>query len=552
MAGLLGLGWWWAVAAAAAVPKGEAVPVADDVSDPAFWVALAEREADPDRAARLFREALRLSPAHVPALVGLGLALAGTGPVEEAVPVLQHAVALAPDDPAPAVALASVRDDLALARATLARFPEDPAAALLVARLDPGAETTALAGAAPTRAVMVARAEAALGAGDMTAARSAAMALDARLPEAESFARWFVCFDSGTADAALWRTLRQAARTAMTRPGVWVAVDLPPKAERCAAAHAELALASDPARAVSHLRVAVALAPDDTGLAVAFGRALLVAQSHAEAASVLAAASAARPWDVDAALLHAEAVSRMDARAATRILEAVRTAFPDNPHAGRKLAALRGDDGPRSAPSRVELIAAGIDDVEEIVVYGERESERLLAVIATKMRDLGYGAATRDIHGNVFFPGTDRYHPWVRLFPDGSFDVEQVDRKHSGGRNDLFAALTDDLIAWRSALCAEAIEDRLVSEIPEALEALWERGVPVSPGPPLDTPEERRSALLTWWATRTCTPEGERVREVIARYVVTEVQRSPWPVTDAELAAANGRRSCQDPLVLVP
>lgn len=38
------------------------------------------------------------------------------------------------------------------------------------------------------------------------------------------------------------------------------------------------------------------------------------------------------------------------------------------------------------------------------------------------------------------------------------------------------------------------------------------------------------------------------MRAAIARYLASEVQTSPWPVTDAELVAVNARRPCDEAL----
>jgi hypothetical protein len=110
-------------------------------------------------------------------------------------------------------------------------------------------------------------------------------------------------------------------------------------------------------------------------------------------------------------------------------------------------------------------------------------------------------------------------------------------------------AIQPEIVAWRAAVCAEGHEDRLLHEIPRELDAVWRDGVGRDGGA-LPTPEARRAALLEWWVSRTCTPEGEAVRGVIARYLAREVQPSPWPVTEGERAAINARRPCPGELAL--
>jgi hypothetical protein len=117
-------------------------------------------------------------------------------------------------------------------------------------------------------------------------------------------------------------------------------------------------------------------------------------------------------------------------------------------------------------------------------------------------------------------------------------------RKAKNRRGDIVRGIHPEVFAWREALAAEAMGRRYAA-LPEQLALLWVAGVPLAEeGPLLPSPEERRAALLDFWATRTCTPEGRRVRALTEDFLVEVVQGGAWPVTPAEAAAATARTPC--------
>jgi tetratricopeptide (TPR) repeat protein len=554
-----------------------------DPTDPARWTRLAELASDPALAVSLYREALRIDPDWVPALVGLGEALAGVGDPGEAVRVLARAQDLAPDSLEPALALAEVQRDAALARQLWARFPDRAEVALLVARLEPASRLEVLSQAPPAPDVLEVLIEARLSAGDAPGAAEALARLGERAPA--QLARLVACAQAGTLSGAGYQALLGRRREALARPGGAGAMpSLPPEAQRCPAALALQAQLSPAPEAERWLRQALALGPD-AGLSVELARVQL---ELGEAADALGRLEAARPGDAEVELLYARALRDLrQPERAREVLLAAAAQHPDHPGLvlaladleppvqalSRLLEALRRLADP-ALEARARALAEQLDqgeavsralleeplamqrrlaelgDYEEIVVIGERESVQRLEALTAHLRGLGYGEPVVRADGTVFFAQADRHHPSVALRSDGSFDVGTVDRKHRLARMALFDGMAEPLRAWRDALCREAVEDRLVSEIPAGLEALWREGLPPAGGEPLETPEARRAALLEWWVTRTCTPEGDLVREVIARYLATEVQPSPWPVTPEELLAVNARRTCADPLLL--
>jgi hypothetical protein len=294
---------------------------------------------------------------------------------------------------------------------------------------------------------------------------------------------------------------------------------------------------------------------------------LVAAGRDDRARTVLEAAADRFPDDVALASMRADlAIDR--AAALGLLVDAVeRTHDPTLLARARALAEALDDTdalesvlrGPRPLPPLTDEVS------EEIVVVAKDSAARLKDLIVT-MEGLGYRKPpVRRGNGDLHFAMEGIAQPAVTLHADGSFDVQEsglvkvkqypwLDRsptvlrpisgkKLSKYRATVFDALTPELIAWRAALCTEALEDRLLEELPATLDAVWRQGVDRD-GSALATPQDRRAALLDWWVTRTCTAEGEAVRRVIARYLAREVQTSPWPVTEVELAAVNDSRPC--------
>jgi len=83
-----------------------------------------------------------------------------------------------------------------------------------------------------------------------------------------------------------------------------------------------------------------------------------------------------------------------------------------------------------------------------------------------------------------------------------------------------------------------------VNALPEQLEELWYRGVPLSEGPTLETMHERKVALLDFWDSRTDTVWGDRVRVAVEAFLRAEVQGTEHAYTREEVEDFNARRQC--------
>ena len=95
----------------------------------------------------------------------------------------------------------------------------------------------------------------------------------------------------------------------------------------------------------------------------------------------------------------------------------------------------------------------------------------------------------------------------------------------------------DEIRTYREVVQRTAGED-IMYLLPGRLDALWREGAPLDGVSTLPTPRSRRVHALEYWATRSETPTGERVRDAIEQWFVEVVQTSDAPITAAEIADA--------------
>jgi len=222
---------------------------------------------------------------------------------------------------------------------------------------------------------------------------------------------------------------------------------------------------------------------------------------------------------------------------------------------------------------------------DEMIVFGDLEERRRRQELEQTLQMMGYRPGkSRDTGRTVYRPEV-AWHPTVVIDDDGyaimrrspvrfepwvegrnnlkwvscvpPFTVMCVklggwlvsERKLSHKKRYVAEGMDPTLDAWRGALVANAMSRRLDEHIPDMLDEIWVRGeVPL--GDPLESHAERRMAILTFWASRACTPEGLRAREVTADFLRYEIQSSAHPVTAEEKAAAEDANLCGEPLVL--
>jgi hypothetical protein len=224
---------------------------------------------------------------------------------------------------------------------------------------------------------------------------------------------------------------------------------------------------------------------------------------------------------------------------------------------------------------------------EEVVVYGEYRVQMARAALEQNLRAQGYRLA-RDKDGHAVWRHDIPYRAEVHLTDHGTFWTERQPIRIEGRempwaeRNSPLAwagcviwiplcvrpggqvisqrrfqqmeartsrSVQPEVQVWNDRIADRAIEVKL-QDLGERLELLWLVGHPLEGGPPLASIDERKAALLAYWATRTDTVWGAQIRAAVEGFLRAVVQTSETPLTEAELAAFNA--TAPQPLVLTP
>lgn len=218
---------------------------------------------------------------------------------------------------------------------------------------------------------------------------------------------------------------------------------------------------------------------------------------------------------------------------------------------------------------------------ESITVYGESRIARQRGEVIRTLRHLGYREAKRKDGRTILRPRVP-YRPTIVLDDDAWMQVKRSPirinppgttnwrylwclppftitaaciqvggmvigkRKLAHFKDDVVRATRYEMKEWQKAVVAHAMDQRLNSEIPDMLDSIWHTGFPGEDGGVfLETPALRRSAILQFWANRSCVPEGADVRALVATYIESEIQTSDTPATAEELKQANKDQQCE-------
>jgi hypothetical protein len=240
-------------------------------------------------------------------------------------------------------------------------------------------------------------------------------------------------------------------------------------------------------------------------------------------------------------------------------------------------------DGPAEESlqeSTEELPVVEEDTEEEMIIEEDLQVERARAQLDRRMRDLGYKEGKDKGDRVIYRPETSwkpsvvvhdeafviirrtppRFEPWVKSrapiaylscippFTPMCLRVQGVlvsKRRLQHHKTNVTESIEPMVYTWREAIVDRAMKFRVEEELPGILDAVWYEGRPLdSREPLLADAASRRSEILTLWSSRTCTPEGDQVRAVVADYLVWEVQRSQTPANEAEIAEANEACPC--------
>ena len=235
---------------------------------------------------------------------------------------------------------------------------------------------------------------------------------------------------------------------------------------------------------------------------------------------------------------------------------------------------------PAPAPPPASPVGAVEPEPGELIVYGDLEIARARADVVRDLKALGYKSGKRKDGYTVYRPESP-WRPSVRVYDDGFIVLKRTPprfmppgdpnkkinylwcvppftpmclriggvvvskRKLQPQKARVANALEPELRDWRAAVAAKAMAERVGETLPDQLDALWGEGVALDPqAPRVVAPADRRAAILELWRSRTCTPEGAQVREVVALFLAFEVQASPFPVTRAEARRAQSDHPC--------
>jgi hypothetical protein len=255
-------------------------------------------------------------------------------------------------------------------------------------------------------------------------------------------------------------------------------------------------------------------------------------------------------------------------------------AWAEDPPAPESAEPAPAAPPPKPAPPPAAAPAGG----EEIVVFGDIQVATARRKLDRELRALGYKPGERKDDRTVYRPESSwkpsvivyddgftvlrrsppRFEPWVQgktrlvwlsCIPPFTLMCIKVsgwlvtNARLDPQKERVATALQPEVRGWREAIIARNMKERINTDLPTALDALWLEGAPIEPDrPPLPTPVERRAAILQFWAERACTPEGQAVRDLVEVFVAMEVQRSDWPAPSAELRAAEAAQACGDKL----
>ncbi|MFT4623555.1 MAG: hypothetical protein ACI8PZ_002211 [Myxococcota bacterium] len=221
---------------------------------------------------------------------------------------------------------------------------------------------------------------------------------------------------------------------------------------------------------------------------------------------------------------------------------------------------------------------------EEITVWGEPALRQARSALVRKMEDLGYRSVDKP-GGRVLFKPPRRWLGRAWFEADGTLrflrpvvawktaegvqwqavDAAPFERTPAGmattggsaaaaGAAALWVLPSERLLrpererVERAAAAELQAYVRIVREtafreelrvLPDRLDAAWREGTPLQPSlPTLSDPVSRKVAILTFWATRTDTREGNAMAEAVAAWIRGTLQGTSHAITEEEAAAA--------------
>jgi hypothetical protein len=250
------------------------------------------------------------------------------------------------------------------------------------------------------------------------------------------------------------------------------------------------------------------------------------------------------------------------------------TPAPDTSPSSADSATATEDEGPRAEPGMT------------IWVFEDGEVKRTREEVGLALRDLGY-RRRKTQNGRDVYSNADPWKPWVYVDDDGWMMMRRAPvtfgkpeglpgiwrgplgylvcvvtptaciriggqvvsrKKLRPSKVEVLETIGPAMRRYENAVVERAMKERVDVVVPQALDALWNDGVPLSGDGKIDGFEARRAAVLDFWLGRADDGYGDRVREVVELWCRNTVQSSDQPFTPAEIGDAKARRTCTRPI----
>lgn len=235
-------------------------------------------------------------------------------------------------------------------------------------------------------------------------------------------------------------------------------------------------------------------------------------------------------------------------------------------------------------PTSAEPAAKPADEekIEEVDIYAQARIQMARQELIEKAAELGYTKVI-DRQGRTILRHELPWHGEIVLVDDGQVEVKRQPvrfeppfakdkpaawlscilipicirpggqlvsgRRYHQFEREAWAGIEDNVVAWNDRI-ADAATSAKVDELPARLEALWEHGIALDGSARLNTWEEKRRALFSFWDSRTETEWGRSVRQAVEAFMRGVVQNGDHPYTPEELEVLNRTRSSSQPLSL--
>ena len=214
----------------------------------------------------------------------------------------------------------------------------------------------------------------------------------------------------------------------------------------------------------------------------------------------------------------------------------------------------------------------------EITVFGDFEISEKRQQLHQKLEDLGYAKQIRKKGKTVYVPQIS-WKPTVIVYDSGYIKLKRTpprikpnfqyranlgylpclvppftltcidtggwlvgQRKLAHSKAKVIEQTRPLVEKWQQAIQKQAHEFRLYQQLPIALEKIWRASD--------RTAKQKRLTIINFWASRTCTPEGDEARLVIEEFMSDQIETSETPFSQQEIHNALTENKCGETQLL--